>query len=175
MKKTLFIMITMAFSIRCGFADPLLVNVKATPYDRQMSRVRGVLASSGSRGGGGVSLLIVNHWMDELRDIPYRYHHQWQKPGEVGFNTGADCKGKALALYRRMKAHGATNVRLVIGWRTAWSRSTHAWLEWKTARGTFVLDPTFHSTATRASAVEGFSYVPLYAYSGARKFRVASR
>lgn len=175
MKTTLLIITTIALSIRCGFADPVLVNVKATPYDRQMSRIRGVLASSGSRGGGGVSLLVVNHWIDELHEIPYRYHYNWQKPGEVRFNTGADCKGKALTLYRRMKAHGATDVRLVIGWRTPWSRSTHAWLEWKTARGRFVLDPTFQSAATRATELEGFTYVPLYAYAGGRKFRVASR
>ena len=175
MKKTLLIITTMALSIQCGFGDPVLVNVKATPFDRQMSRIRGVLVSSGSHGGGGVSLLVVNHWMGELRKIPYHYHYSWQKPGEVHSSTGADCKGKAIALYRRMKAHGATNVRLVIGWRTPWSQTTHTWLEWSTSHGKYVLDPTFRSSATQANAVAGFAYVPLYAYAGARKFRVASR
>ena len=47
--------------------------------------------------------------------------------------------------------HGATKVRLIIGRRATTSRSTHAWVEWETERGTYVLDPTLNWMAFRSS------------------------
>lgn len=65
------------------FADSLFLTVSSTPYDRQMSRIRPVLTSSGkSAAPGQVSLSIVNHWMEDLRDIPYGYHMEWKTPEE---------------------------------------------------------------------------------------------
>jgi predicted transglutaminase-like cysteine proteinase len=171
MKRNLLFAAMLALSLTSTFADPLLVSVKATPYDRQMSRIRRVLASANQSSGNRVSLLMVNGWMSELRDVPYQYKRNWQTPAEVDWARAADCKGKAVALYRRMKTHGATNLRLVIGRRTPWSRATHAWLEWKTPRGKYVLDPTFNSRATSLAHLGSRSYTPLYAYAGSRKFR----
>jgi hypothetical protein len=51
---------------------------------------------------------------------------------------------------------------------------THAWLEWHTANGDYVLDPTFNYTATRSEKIGRRSYVPLYAYAGNAKFRAAT-
>ena len=72
-----------------------------------------------------------------------------------------------------MRENGATNVRLVIGKRAPTSKMTHAWLEWQTAEGSFVLDPTFNYSATRSEKINRNSYVPLYAYAGSKKFRAA--
>src|SRR3954452_11791988 len=107
------------------FAASVFLSVASTPYDRQMTRIRPILSTPGSIGNRDVSLALVNHWMEDLRDIPYGYQMEWKTPFEVQTRQPADCKGKAVALYERMQAHGAKNVRLVIGKRAPTSRMTH--------------------------------------------------
>ena len=155
------------------FAATMFLSVEATPYDRQMSRIRPILSSPKS-SASQVSLSTVNQWMEDLRDIPYGYHMEWKTPAEVQSRRPADCKGKAVALYQRMQVSGAKNVRLVIGKRSPSSRTTHAWLIWETEGASYVLDPTFNWMAFHSERVGERSYVPLYAYAGSKKFRAAS-
>ena len=171
MKRILPFLVVVFLSAKCCYADALYTSVKATPYDRQMARIRSTLTSSGGASHNRVSLFAVNRWMTQLRNVPYAYHRLWQTPRQVYSGAPADCKGKAVALYRRMKANGARNLRLVIGRRTMWSGTTHAWLEWNTARGNYVLDPTFHTNAIPSQKLGHHSYLPLYAYAGGKKFR----
>ena len=174
MKKTLLLaslLLTAAAS--SAFADALLFTVKATPYDRQMTRIRPVLTAS-QRSSGNVSLGTVNQWMAELRSIPYGYTTAWKTPSEAVSGAPADCKAKAVALYQKMNANGAANVRLVIGKRMPTSPRTHAWLAWETQGNTYVLDPTFNWTAATSNQVGRRNYQPLYAYEGKKKFRAAS-
>lgn len=159
-------------SLSC-FASTLLLPVESTPYDQQMSRIRPVLLAGKSAQHRELSIATVNEWMCGLREIPYGYHVEWKTPAEVQSGEAADCKGKAVALYERMQANGATNVRLVIGKRAPSSRVTHAWLVWQTSSGEFVLDPTFNWTAFRAETVARGSYLPYFAYAGTKKFRAA--
>jgi predicted transglutaminase-like cysteine proteinase len=156
------------------FASAIFLSVDSTPYDRQMSRIRPVLTSRSTDLEHEISLATVNQWMGNLREIPYEYHTEWKTPTEVETGQPADCKGKAVALYKRMHSRGAKNVRLVIGVRAPTSRVTHAWLVWETTHGTYVLDPTFNWMACRSEQLSERSYVPLYAYSGTKKFRAAS-
>jgi hypothetical protein len=173
MKKSLLLVAALlSFASSSAFADALLLTVDSTPYDRQMTPIRPVLTATGA-GADRTSLSVVNMWMADLRDIPYQYHLVWKSPAEVEARQPADCKGKAVALYRRMTSNGAKNVRLVIGRRAPTSRMTHAWLEWQTDRGTFVLDPTFNYSATPAKKIRRSSYVPYYAYAGEKKYRAA--
>jgi hypothetical protein len=160
-------------SISC-FAQSLYLSVGSTPYDKQMTRIRPVLFTKSDGGKQNLSLAIVNHWIEDLRGIPYGFSPAWKTPSEVESSPVADCKGKAVTLYQRMQAHGAGNVRLVIGKRTAASRKTHAWLEWATDSGTYVLDPTINWAACRADRLGNRAYIPLYAYAGARKYRAAT-
>jgi hypothetical protein len=160
-------------SISC-FANSLYVNVPSTPYDRQMTRIRPVLFSGSATSKQDLSMALVNHWMGDLRSIPYGFSMEWKTPAEVQTGAAADCKGKAVALYEMMHSRGAEDLRLVIGKRMATSRKTHAWLEWTTAGGTYVLDPTINWTACRADRLGNSSYIPLYAYAGARKYRTAT-
>lgn len=146
----------------------------ATPYDRQMTRVQPVLNSAPPGENESVSLDIVNRWMSDLRGIPYGYSMQWRTPGEVARDPVADCKGKAVALYQQMRAHGARNIRLVIGKRAPTSRVTHAWVEWTDDSRTYVLDPTFNRIACSATELPNSSYVGYYAFDGTRKFRAAA-
>jgi predicted transglutaminase-like cysteine proteinase len=175
MKKTilltaLLLSITASFS----FADALLFTVSSTPYDRQMARIRPILIASNRAASARVSLNVVNRWMGNLRSIPYGFTATWKTPAEAQSGAPADCKAKAVALYEKMQANGATNVRLVIGKRTSTSRKTHAWLAWDTQAGSYVLDPTFNWTACTAAQAGKRNYQPLYAYAGNKKFRAAS-
>jgi hypothetical protein len=174
MKRTLLLTVALlSVAASSSFADALLFTVSTTPYDNQMARIRPVLTAS-SRTSGGVSLNIVNKWIGDLRSIPYGFTAMWKTPAEAQSGAPADCKAKAVALYQKMQANGATNVRLVIGKRTSSSRQTHAWLAWDTKGGSYVLDPTFNWTACTAGQVGKRNYQPLYAYAGAKKFRAAS-
>ncbi len=166
--------VVICLSTASCFASAIFLSVDSTPYDRQMSRIRPVLTSRTSEPDREVSLAVVNQWIGSLREIPYGYHAEWKTPAEVEAGQAADCKGKAVALYKRMQSQGAKKVRLVIGMRAPTSRVTHAWLTWETGHGTYVLDPTFNWMACRSEQLSERSYVPLYAYSGARKFRAAS-
>ncbi len=173
MKKSLLLLAAIAaFTSSSSFADALLLTVKATPYDGQMTRIRPVLTTPAA-SSDRTSVALVNQWMSDLREIPYGYQLTWKTPSEVESRNPADCKGKSVTLYQRMQAHGATNVRLVIGKRAPTSKMTHAWLEWQTSEGTYLLDPTFNYSVTRTEKIGKRSYVPLYAYAGSKKFRAA--
>ena len=164
------------FCLSClsAFAQSNYVTVNSTPYDRQMTRIRPVLTAGAARHGQDVSLSLVNAWIGNLRSIPYGFSMEWKTPDEVQYGAYADCKGKAVALYNEMRSRGAQNVRLVIGKRLFTSRKTHAWLEWTTTNGTYVLDPTINWHAMRAERTGRSSYIPLYAYDASKKYRAAT-
>jgi hypothetical protein len=160
-------------SISC-FAHSLYFTVSSTPYDRQMTRIRPVLFCKSGGGRQNLSLALVNHWIEDIRAIPYGFTPEWKTPAELESAVVADCKGKAVALYQRMQSHGAEHIHLVIGKRTFISRKTHAWLEWNTDGRAYVLDPTFNWAACRADQLGNDAYIPFYAYAGNRKYRVAA-
>ena len=139
-----------------------------------MTRIRPILSSAAGHKEQDLSISVVNHWIGNLRAIPYGFSMEWKTPDEVQLGAYADCKGKAVALYNAMHSRGADNVRLVIGKRLWTSRKTHAWLEWATTNGTYILDPTINWSAFRAERAGSSSYIPLYAYSGGKKFRAAT-
>jgi hypothetical protein len=163
----------LALSALSCLAESSFFSVPATPYDRQMARIQPVLNSAPAQKEE-VSVETVNRWMTDLREIPYGYSMQWRTPAEVAHDPSADCKGKAVSLFERMRDHGAHNLRLVIGKRAPTSRVSHAWVEWTDGSRTYVLDPTFNWSACPLSNLRSSSYVGYYAYDGARRFRAAS-
>lgn len=138
-----------------------------------MMPVSPVLNSSTSTLAGRASLAKINQWLMTLRAIPYRYSLQWKTPAQVSSDPAADCKGKAILLYAIMRANGARHIRFVIGKRHIADHRTHAWLEWETTKGTFLLDPTFNTSVERLSEYDPARYIPHYAYNGARKYRAS--
>lgn len=136
-----------------------------------MTPVSTVLSSSTGALAGRQSLAQVNHWVAHLRAIPYRYSLQWKTPQQVRSDFAADCKGKAIWLYAMMRTNGARHIRFVIGKRHVADQRTHAWLEWETTKGTFLLDPTFNRSVERVSNYNAARYIPHFAYDGARKYR----
>src|SRR5438105_11553808 len=139
-----------------------------------MSRLQPVLNTPAPIQHAVLPLSLVNHWIGELRSIPFRFSIECKTPNEIAQAPAADCKGKAVALYQRMRENGARNLRLVIGKRTPVSRCSHTWVEWTSASVTFVLDPTINWVAQAASEIPENSYVPNYAYTGSRKYRAAA-
>jgi hypothetical protein len=164
----------LALSAVSCLAHPLFFPVKNTPYDRQMTRVQTALSAPASNRSADLSLLLVNHWMGELRAMPYRYSIDWKTPSELAHEPAGDCKGKAVALYQRMQENGAHDLRLVIGRRAPSSRSTHTWVEWTTASGTYVLDPTINWAAQTTNQIAEDSYVPYFGYTSSRKYRATT-
>ena len=136
-----------------------------------MTPVSPVLSSSAGPLAGRNSLAQVNHWVANLRAIPYQYSPQWKTPEQVRSDIAADCKGKAIWLYAIMRANGARHIRFVIGKRHVADQRTHAWLEWETTKGTFLLDPTFNRSMERVSDYDPARYIPHFAYDGAGKYR----
>ena len=153
---------------------PAFLMVGSTPYDNQMARVSPILASVPSYAPGSVSMMVVNQWMSELRAMPYQYSRYWQTPDEMNWAQAGDCKGKALALYEKMRRNGARNVRVVIGKHHIYDSATHAWVEWETAEGGYMLDPTFNETPIKTAEIYPMTYIPSYAYDGMHKYRVAN-
>src|SRR6267143_2674501 len=137
----------LALSAITCIAQPILFPVKSTPYDRQMERIEPILDSSANPTQHPVSLASVNSWIHDLRAIPYGFSVQWKTPAEVAREPVADCKGKAVALYQRLRANGAQNLRLIVGKRRPTSRVTHTWVEWTTDSATYVLDPAINWSA----------------------------
>lgn len=174
--RRIFIVILALIGLSCAtaYSEPILISVKSTPYDRQMTRIRPILTTDNHAQHGQVSLRLVNQWVGNLRSIPYGFTTEWKTPEETQSGAPADCKAKAVALYERMKENGATGMRLVIGKRTAMSRSTHAWLEWDCEGTNYVLDPTINWMAYRSSDLGSRTYVPYYAFAGQRKYRATS-
>jgi len=167
-----FLIAAIGLSCLSCFGQSVLLSVKNTPYDRQMTRIRPFLTSVEARPTEDLSLGLVNLWMGNLRCIPYGFTPEWKTPEETESGAPADCKAKAITLYERMQAHGAKNLRLIIGKRTPRSRSTHAWLEWDTAAGHYVLDPTFNWRACRIEDLGRGDYVAYFAFEGEKKYRV---
>ena len=172
---TLLATILLCLWSTAAFSQPLYLSVNSTPYDKQMTRIRSIFLEKSDVGKQDLNLAMVNHWIEDLRNIPYGYTPEWRTPLEVVGSPIADCKGKAVALYDKMQAHGASNIRLVIGKRTVRSRKTHAWLEWTTGDATFVLDPTINWAAYPLERLGQRAYIPLYAYSGPRKYRAVGK
>src|SRR5229473_2730795 len=69
-------------SISC-FANSLYLNVNSTPYDRQMARILPVLFSGDAASKQDLSMSLVNHWMGDLRTIPYGFFVEWKTPAEL--------------------------------------------------------------------------------------------
>ena len=136
-----------------------------------MTPVSRVLNSSARTLAGRTSVARINQWLASLRVIPYHYSSQWKTPAQVKSDHAADCKGKAVLLYAVMRANGARHIRFVIGKHHITDQKTHAWLEWETTSGTYLLDPTFNRAVERVGDYDSARYIPHYAYSGAQKYR----
>src|SRR5258708_33958960 len=63
------------FCLSClsAFAQSSYVTVNSTPYDRQMTRIRPILASSAGHKEQNLSFALVNNWIGDRRAFPYGF------------------------------------------------------------------------------------------------------
>src|SRR5207248_9854791 len=108
-KKSLWFLIGALGWTSVGFSQSTFVEVDSIPCDKQMARVQPTLTAPSGYLIGGISFALVNDWMIELRAMPCRYCREWQTPAEVDAARVADCKGKAVALYDRLRFNGDAN------------------------------------------------------------------
>jgi hypothetical protein len=168
-----FLAACLGSNVRTASAEPIFLPVASTPYDHQMSPISPVLNSSTGHLAGRTSLATINQWITSLRAIPYKYSPQWKTPAQVNADVAADCKGKAILLYAILRANGAMHIRFVIGKHRFADMRTHAWLEWDTTSGTYLLDPTFNRAVERVTERDPATYIPHYAYNGSYKYRAS--
>jgi len=166
--------ILLSVAASSSFAETQFLPASSTPYDHQMARIRPILTTSTSAAPARISLKVVNQWMENLHSIPYGFTATWKTPAEMQTEASADCKAKALALYEKMVANGATDVQLIIGKRAFTDERAHAWLAWATDDGLYILDPTFNRSARTIDQAGKENYRPLFAYSGNKKFRASA-
>src|SRR5437762_13532225 len=70
------------FCLSClsAFAQSSYITVNSTPYDRQMTRIRPILSSAAGHKEQDLSISVVNHWIGNLRAIPYGFSMEWKTP-----------------------------------------------------------------------------------------------
>jgi hypothetical protein len=67
------------------FADSVFLTVGSTPSAGQMGRIWPVLLSPKSnRSEHQISFALVNHWIEDMRGIPYGFSQEWKRPEEMG-------------------------------------------------------------------------------------------
>src|SRR5436190_16375428 len=79
----LLLLAAIGFSTVSCFANSIFLSVRSTPYDNQMARIRPVLTTDEHADRGNVSLGMVNHWIGDLRSIPYGFTKEWKTPAET--------------------------------------------------------------------------------------------
>src|SRR5207253_7738947 len=74
--KVSFVGLTL-FCLSClsTFAQSAYISVHSTPYDRQMARIRPILASAAGHRKQDLSFALVNHWIGDLRQ--FRTDFSW--------------------------------------------------------------------------------------------------
>ena len=93
-----------------AFAEPIWMDVDSTPYDRQMARVRPVLASVAGETPETVQLAIVAQWMSRIRRLHYRYSREWQTPSEV--MSSKTMKEKSILTHSKMRGQTPPHPRM---------------------------------------------------------------
>ena len=104
----------------------------STPFDEKYERVR--------------------RHLEQAAKLEYQREHlgdYWRLPYETERQGGGDCEDMAIWLYAKLLADGFEDVRFVAGLvydsmaRT--HRYGHAWVQWHSTRGVYVLDATDRS------------------------------
>src|SRR6267378_6291225 len=87
--KRFFVILLAAIGLSSAscFGDSVLLSVRSTPYDNQMTRIQSVLASDSRKDHGDISLRMVNYWIGDLRSIPYGFSKEWKTPVETQSST----------------------------------------------------------------------------------------
>jgi hypothetical protein len=132
-----------------------------------MGTVKRVIANVDGNGG---DMLLACQLMREgysfryVMTDPYRA----ELPEVTSAKRAGDCKSKALWLLDHLGDPGAL---YVIGKAHRRSKSSHAWVYWKSEGRWWILDPTNRANPIAAESVARDRYVPYYSFGKAGAFR----
>ena len=86
-------------------------------------------------------------------------------PPETTEAVGGVCIGVSLWLYDALHEHGFDNVRVAMGRRY---EIMHAWIEWDSENGEYIIDPSFNFIARTGSKTH--YYEPMYCIYNGRTY-----
>ena len=138
-----------------------------TPYDRHFGIVRRVIAGTGT---GEATMGQACRLMEQCRLFRYVVNDPYRpnSPAETAERRAGDCKSKALWLYEKL---GDPAALYVIGKQERGSKTSHAWLLWRSQERWWILDPTTHSSPITAESVARNRYVPYYSFGREGAYR----
>ena len=144
--------------------------VSQTPYDAYLAPFHRVAESP--PGAEKFTLASMEKWTRAAHRIRYerRGDRPWQTPEELEHSATGDCKDKALWLYSKLKAAGATSLELVIGKQNLFDSEFHAWVIARHANRDYLLDPSNRSSVWEISDFDWDEYVPFYSYDDSNAF-----
>lgn len=151
-------------------ASGALVQLKSTPYDRQLAPVRHVLDHAGGDTKKILDVETLNRKLGKIYWFTYRSQKAWTSPEEVLETRIADCKGRAIVLHHQLNQSGTGRHYLVIGQLNRNSGETHTWIVYQSSDREYILDPTFHSRAIPMEKVRDHRYVPQFIFASGNKF-----
>ena len=138
-----------------------------TPYDRHFGIVRSVIAGT---DGGDASMGQACRLMEQCRLFRYVVSDPYRPnpPAETAERRSGDCKSKALWLYEKL---GDPAALYVVGKQERRSKTSHAWVLWRSQGRWWILDPTTHSSPITAASVARNRYVPYYSFGKGGAYR----
>ena len=148
--------------------------IQATPFDHQMSHLGDILGSYSvpltQDDASSNDLFILARSMQYVPDLSG--HDYWQTPEETQARWAGDCEDKAVWLFAKLKKHGHSNVRLVIGRYRPVDGNLHVWVTMADDQNNlWILDPTLQKKIWKSSDFSEGLYRPLYSFDGINRYR----
>lgn len=156
-----------AFSLPPGGHELELQPTTSTPYDRYFGSVRAVIASlepQRTTMAEACHLMKVGYSFRYVTRDPYKP----DPPKLTEAQRAGDCKSKALWLFDNLSDH---NALLTIGKAEKNSRTSHAWIYWRSGGRWWILDCTDRLDPIAADSVSSDRYIPYYSFGKTGTFR----
>lgn len=149
-----------SFALPPGGHELGLQPTTSTPYDRYFGSVREVIATlepQRSTMASACHLMKVGFSFQYVTRDPYRP----DPPKLTEVQRAGDCKSKALWLYDNLADAGAL---LTIGKAERNSKTSHAWVYWRSQGRWWILDCTDRTDPIAADTVSDDRYIPYYSF-----------
>lgn len=148
------------FSLPPGGQDLNLQPTTSTPYDRYFGSVREVLTTlepQRTTMAAACHLMKIGFSFEYVTRDPYRP----DPPKLTQAQRAGDCKSKSLWLYDSLADSGAL---FTIGKAEKNSRTSHAWVYWRSGGRWWILDCTDRTDPIAADSVSPDRYIPYYSF-----------
>jgi len=156
-----------SFPLPPGGQELELQPTTSTPYDRYFGSVRAVIATlepQRTTMADACHLMKVGYSFRYITRDPYRP----DPPKLTEAQQAGDCKSKSLWLFDNL---ADSNALLTIGKAEKNSRTSHAWIYWRSGGRWWILDCTDRLDPIAADSVSSDRYIPYYSFGKTGTFR----